>query len=83
MNARFLEAQAKISEYEHQLANLNQNFDKLNSQFNLKVKELEEFKLLLIEREEIIGELDMRVSNLSEDLRNCNFSLETMTTEKY
>lgn len=83
MNARFLEAQAKISEYELKLANLTQDFDRLSAQFNLKVKELEEFKFILIEREEMIGELNMRVSNLSDDLRNCNFSLETVTREKY
>lgn len=83
MNARFFEAQSKISAYEIQLANLTQNFEKLNGQFNMKVNELEELKAILIEREQLIDELNLRLSSLSEDLRNCTFNLETMTRDKY
>ena len=70
MRIRFEEYERLNGELEHKISNLNVEIDRANGQINLRKKELDDLKLLLAQKEEIIVSLQVQLERFSVELKN-------------
>ncbi len=71
-----------MADFEFKFNNITIDYDKLNGQYKIANQEIGNLKTIINERDELIGELNARVTNLGEDLRNRQFLLESEISEK-
>jgi hypothetical protein len=71
-----------LADFEFKFNNITIDYDKLNGQYKIANQEIGNLKTIINERDELIGELNARVTNLGEDLRNRQFLLESEISEK-